>query len=412
MRKQFILLPLASVILAACTSNNPAPVVNASGNTELAPGVMQPVDNTGMIYSSGGWQSDIQSAPMPSSMNTPVQSMPQPIAIPQPMTSVPQPVTNPVITEPPQATTTTKVVKKTKTVEKKVDENFEIPRDANNAPLYSQIQKGFYDGSTYTVRKGDTMFLISYIVGKDVKEIAALNNMSEPYQLTVGQKIKTGKSATETVTVEEKVTIPVEPQVTYQQGANGTVYASDGNITGPVKAGVAANPTVKASAGTITATAGSADAAPSRAASTIKATDGTARQSQTTNTPAPSSSIKWQWPTNGRVISGFSSAEGGNKGLDIAGTKGQEVRAAAAGKVVYAGNALQGYGNLIIIKHNDDFLSAYAHNNTIDVDEQDTVKAGQKIATLGSSGTNTNKLHFEIRYKGKSIDPVRYLPKK
>lgn len=412
MRKQFILLPLASVILAACTSNNPAPVVNASGNTELAPGVMQPVDNTGMIYSSGGWQSDIQSAPMPSSMNTPVQSMPQPVAIPQPMTSVPQPVTNPVITEPPQATTTTKVVKKTKTVEKKVDENFEIPRDANNAPLYSQIQKGFYDGSTYTVRKGDTMFLISYIVGKDVKEIAALNNMSEPYQLTVGQKIKTGKSATETVTVEEKVTIPVEPQVTYQQGANGTVYASDGNITGPVKAGVAANPTVTASAGTITATAGSADAAPSRAASTIKATDGTARQSQTTNTPAPSSSIKWQWPTNGRVISGFSSAEGGNKGLDIAGTKGQEVRAAAAGKVVYAGNALQGYGNLIIIKHNDDFLSAYAHNNTIDVDEQDTVKAGQKIATLGSSGTNTNKLHFEIRYKGKSIDPVRYLPKK
>lgn len=412
MRKQFILLPLASVILAACTSNNPAPVVNASGNTELAPGVMQPVDNTGMIYSSGGWQSDIQSAPMPSSMNTPVQSMPQPIAIPQPMTSVPQPVTNPVITEPPQATTTTKVVKKTKTVEKKVDENFEIPRDANNAPLYSQIQKGFYDGSTYTVRKGDTMFLISYIVGKDVKEIAALNNMSEPYQLTVGQKIKTGKSATETVTVEEKVTVPVEPQVTYQQGANGTVYASDGNITGPVKAGVAANPTVTASAGTITATAGSADTAPSRAASTIKATDGTARQSQTTNTPAPSSSIKWQWPTNGRVISGFSSAEGGNKGLDIAGTKGQEVRAAAAGKVVYAGNALQGYGNLIIIKHNDDFLSAYAHNNTIDVDEQDTVKAGQKIATLGSSGTNTNKLHFEIRYKGKSIDPVRYLPKK
>lgn len=412
MRKQFILLPLASVILAACTSNNPAPVVNASGNTELAPGVMQPVDNTGMIYSSGGWQSDIQSAPMPSSMNTPVQSMPQPVAIPQPMTSVPQPVTNPVITEPPQATTTTKVVKKTKTVEKKVDENFEIPRDANNAPLYSQIQKGFYDGSTYTVRKGDTMFLISYIVGKDVKEIAALNNMSEPYQLTVGQKIKTGKSATETVTVEEKVTVPVEPQVTYQQGANGTVYASDGNITGPVKAGVAANPTVTASAGTITATAGSADTAPSRAASTIKATDGTARQSQTTNTPAPSSSIKWQWPTNGRVISGFSSAEGGNKGLDIAGTKGQEVRAAAAGKVVYAGNALQGYGNLIIIKHNDDFLSAYAHNNTIDVDEQDTVKAGQKIATLGSSGTNTNKLHFEIRYKGKSIDPVRYLPKK
>lgn len=415
MKKQFLLLPLVSAILVGCSSNNPAPVVNASGNPELTPGIMQPVDsNMGAINSSGGWQSDIQSAPMPSSMNTPVQAMPQPTSIPQPVAMVPQPVvTNPVITEqPPQPTTTTKIVKKTKTVEKKVNENFEIPRDANNVPMYSQIQKGFYDGSTYTVRKGDTMFLIAYIVGKDVKEIAVLNNMSEPYQLSVGQKLKTGKSATETITVEEKVTVPVEPQVTYQQGANGTTYASDGNITGPVKAGVAATPTVKATTGAVTAAAGNVATDPNRTATTIKAVDGTAAAPQTASTPAPSSSIKWQWPTSGRVISGFSSAEGGNKGLDIAGNKGQDVRAAAAGKVVYAGNALQGYGNLIIIKHTDDFLSAYAHNNTIEVDEQDNVKAGQKIATLGSTGTNTNKLHFEIRYKGKSVDPARYLPRK
>ncbi|AHG78909.1 Outer membrane antigenic lipoprotein B [Mannheimia varigena USDA-ARS-USMARC-1388] len=426
MKKQFILLPLVSAILAACSSNNPAPVVNASGNNELSPGVMQPVDtNMGAINSSGGWQSDIQSAPMPSSMNMPVQTIPQPVSTPQPIATVPQPViTNPVITEqPPQPTTTTKIVKKTKTVEKKVDQNFEIPRDANNAPMYNQIQKGFYDGSTYTVRKGDTMFLIAYIVGKDVKEIAALNNMSEPYQLNVGQKIKTGKSATETITVEEKVTVPVEPQITYQQGANGTTYASDGNITGPVKAGtgntdepITTNNGIRASAGTVsavTASAGTASQIENRTTSTIRATTASESPSSASNTTvAPASSIKWQWPTNGRVISGFSSAEGGNKGLDIAGSKGQDVRAAAAGKVVYAGNALQGYGNLIIIKHTDDFLSAYAHNNTIDVDEQDTVKAGQKIGTLGSTGTNTNKLHFEIRYKGKSVDPVRYLPRK
>ncbi|HHW7579517.1 Murein hydrolase activator NlpD precursor [Mannheimia haemolytica] len=426
MKKQFILLPLVSAVLAACSSNNPAPVVNASGNNELSPGVMQPVDvSAGAINSSGGWQSDIQSAPMPSSMNTtPVQTMPQLVSVPQPVATVPQPITNPVITEqPPQPTTTTKIVKKTKTVEKKVDQNFEIPRDANNAPMYNQIQKGFYDGSTYTVRKGDTMFLIAYIVGKDVKEIAALNNMSEPYQLSVGQKLKTGKSATETITVEEKVTVPVEPQITYQQGANGTTYASDGNITGPVKAGTAnadvtpVNNGIKATTATapaVTASVGTVNATEDRTASTIRATDGTAGGAvQSSNTvSAPASSIKWQWPTSGRVISGFSSAEGGNKGIDIAGNKGQDVRAAAAGKVVYAGNALQGYGNLIIIKHTDDFLSAYAHNNTIEVDEQETVKAGQKIATLGSTGTNTNKLHFEIRYKGKSVDPTRYLPRK
>lgn len=450
MKKQFILLPLASTVLVACSSNSPAPVVDALGNNELAPGIMQPVNNTNNI-NGGGWTSDIQSAPMPNTMGDNLAQNPQPtatnqsVAQPQPTASgsqavptTPQPeITNPVISEPAPPTTETKVVTKTKTVEKKVDQNFEIPRDTNNVPIYSQIQKGFYDGPTYTVRKGDTMFLIAYMVGKDVREIAALNNMSEPYQLTIGQKIKTGKPATETITVEETVTVPVEPKITYQQGANGTVYASDGNITGPVKAGTGtastattnvvktpaetATPTITASVGkvqptettpTIKATVGTVP--PKETTQTIKATAGTtASSSQSQNTTAaPSSSIQWQWPTNGRLISGFSAAEGGNKGLDIAGTKGQEVRAAAAGKIVYAGNALQGYGNLIIIKHNDDFLSAYAHNHTIDVKEQANVKAGQKIATLGSTGTNTNKLHFEIRYRGKSVDPARYLPKK
>ena len=126
---------------------------------------------------------------------------------------------------------------------------------------------------------------------------------------------------------------------------------------------------------------------------------------------APASSIRWVSPTAGRIVQGFSNSEGGNKGIDIAGQKGQDVRSAADGKVVYAGNALEGYGNLIIIKHSDDFLSAYAHNDRILVDEQDNVKAGQKIATMGSTGTSSNKLHFEIRYKGKSIDPTRYLPR-
>ncbi|SPZ21773.1 Murein hydrolase activator NlpD precursor [Providencia rettgeri] len=112
------------------------------------------------------------------------------------------------------------------------------------------------------------------------------------------------------------------------------------------------------------------------------------------------------------MIEGFSDAQGGNKGVDIAGSRGQAVLAAAPGKVVYAGNALRGYGNLIIIKHNDDYLSAYAHNDTLLVRDQQDVTAGQKIATMGSTGTSSVRLHFEIRYKGKSVNPLRYLPQR
>ncbi|EIS87623.1 murein hydrolase activator NlpD, partial [Yersinia pestis] len=139
--------------------------------------------------------------------------------------------------------------------------------------------------------------------------------------------------------------------------------------------------------------------------------------------PAPSSSVSdpasnggpvsgWRWPTDGKTIDSFSASEGGNKGIDIAGSRGQPILATASGRVVYAGNALRGYGNLIIIKHNDDYLSAYAHNDTMLVREQQEVKAGQKIATMGSTGTSSVRLHFEIRYKGKSVNPLRYLPQR
>lgn len=397
MKKSFLLLPLASLILTACGSNTPAPVVTADDG-ELPPGVMQPVAGTGATHQSYGWQNEVETAPMPNTMpayTPPPQPVyqPEPISTPQPVQPAPQPVAKPKLV-----------------VKKSVPQDFTIPRDENNAPIYSQIDKGFYNGESYTVRKGDTMFLIAYIAGKDVKEVAALNNMSEPYQLRVGQTLKLSKASpkpqptAQVQTEPQPAPKPIEPPVTYTQAANGTAYGSDGTVTGPVKAGTsntppAPRPVVTASVGTtpsVTATTGGVRASSGRDYS-----------------PAPAvSSLKWQWPTEGRVISGFSSSEGGNKGLDIAGSKGQAVKAAAGGRVVYAGNALQGYGNLIIIKHNDDFLSAYAHNDKIKVDEQDKVKAGETIATLGSTGTNSNKLHFEIRYQGKSVDPARYLPRR
>lgn len=132
------------------------------------------------------------------------------------------------------------------------------------------------------------------------------------------------------------------------------------------------------------------------------------------DTPAPVASrsgISWHWPATGKVVRGFSVAENGNKGIDISGKRGAPVKAAAAGTVVYAGNALRGYGNLIIIKHSDDYLSAYAHNDSIKVREQQKVKAGQLIAGMGSTDSDSVVLHFEIRYRGKSQNPASYLPK-
>lgn len=392
MKKSYLVLPLSALVLAACSSSGPAPVVSADGS-DLPPGVMQPVAGSGALDNgSYGWQTDVQQTDMPSTMNTPAPVYtPAPQPLPQPVYEAPVPQPLPAPTPVPTPKPAAKPAPK-----KQAPQDFTIPRDENNAPIYSQIDKGFYNGDSYTVRKGDTMFLIAYIAGKDVSEIAALNNMSEPYQLRVGQTLKLGNSANQSVSAPAPAPAPkpVEPEVTYTNAPNGTAYGSDGTVTGPVKAGAGTAPAPVRP--TVVATAGTAPA--------VKAT--------TSNEPAPvASSIKWQWPTQGRVISGFSSAEGGNKGLDIAGTKGQPVKAAAAGKVVYAGNALQGYGNLIIIKHNDDFLSAYAHNDSIKVEEQDNVKAGQTIATLGSTGTNSNKLHFEIRYHGKSVDPARYLPR-
>ena len=121
--------------------------------------------------------------------------------------------------------------------------------------------------------------------------------------------------------------------------------------------------------------------------------------------------LRWQWPTQGRVVRRFSESISGKQGVNISGRLGQPVTATARGKVVYSGNGLKGYGELVIIKHNETFLSAYAHNRKRVVKEGAVVSAGQKIAELGQTGTSTPVLHFEIRENGKPVDPLKYLPK-
>ncbi|RDE66376.1 murein hydrolase activator NlpD [Aggregatibacter segnis] len=394
MKKSFLLLPISIAVLAACSSNSPAPVESADGT--LSPGMMQPVDSPSM-GGNATWEPQIQQSSVPNSMNTPMpqapaQSAPQPNFQP---TYQPQPVQKPqpapAVQNKPQQTS----------------QDFTIPRNpTTNAPDYSQINKGFYKGNTYTVRKGDTMFLIAYISGLDVKELAALNNMKEPYNLSVGQTLKVSNGRSQSVAqavVAPQPQAPVqqpvssEPSVTYTPGANGTQYGSDGTITGPVKATAGGLPPV--------------NSAPVNQPVQVQNQPVVSQPIPQDNAPV-ASTIAWRWPTSGNVIQGFSSSDGGNKGIDIGGSRGQAVNAAAGGRVVYAGNALRGYGNLIIIKHNDDFLSAYAHNDSILVKDQQEVKAGQQIAQMGNTGTNDVKLHFEIRYKGKSVDPTRYLPRR
>ena len=408
MKKSFLLLPVSIAILTACSSNSPAPIENVDGT--LSPGVMQPVDNN----SSGTWQPEIQQNTMPSTMGS---SVPTGTQTPQPsFQPTYQPVQQPAATQPQPAPAP--VQPQTKTVTKTVSDctssgAINVPRNPNtNAPDYSQIQKGSYKGNTYKVNKGDTMFLIAYLTGMDVKDLASMNNMKEPYSLSVGQTLKISNCSTKTITttVPVKTTAsatpaaPAEPEVTYTPGANGTQIGSDGTVIGPIKSGVA---TGGASTPAFT------NNTPSTPVTTTTQVETTNNTPVNANVVAPvASNVAWQWPTQGNVIQGFSNSDGGNKGIDISGSRGQPVKAAASGRIVYAGNALRGYGNLIIIKHNDDFLSAYAHNDKILVSDQQEVKAGQEIAKMGSTGTNAVKLHFEIRYKGKSVDPVRYLPRK
>jgi len=128
------------------------------------------------------------------------------------------------------------------------------------------------------------------------------------------------------------------------------------------------------------------------------------------NTRSNSEVVAWAWPHSGSIVARFSDASVDGKGLDLSGSAGDAVLAAADGEVVYAGGGLQRYGNLLILKHNDHFLSAYAHNRSLLVKEGDVVGQGQKIAELGSSGIDRNMLHFEIRQDGKPVDPLLFLP--
>jgi lipoprotein NlpD len=223
----------------------------------------------------------------------------------------------------------------------------------------------------YTVRPGDTIMRIGLDTGQSWRDLARWNNLENPNVIEVGQVLRVVPPVGESVAVARPVT---------------------SSTVAPVA------PAPNAAASAPKAPPAVASIAPNSAPAPIP-------------TPAPGSDddIAWIWPTRGGpLLAGFDEAK--NKGIDIGGKAGDPVLAAADGRVVYAGAGLRGYGNLVILKHNNIYLTAYAHNQTLLVKEDQTVRKGQKIAEMGSSDADRVKLHFEIRRQGKPVDPTKYLP--
>ena len=223
----------------------------------------------------------------------------------------------------------------------------------------------------YTVRPGDTLIRISLDSGQNWRDIARWNNIENPNVIEVGQVLRVIPPAASATDVA--VARPVAPSV------------------------VVPTPVAPASA------ASAPRPAPPPSVASVPPVS-------PTPAPAGEEDLPWGWPTAGAATVVATFDEQRNKGLDIAGRPGEPVLASADGRVVYAGAGLRGYGNLIILKHNNTFLSAYAHNQTLLVKEDQTVRKGQKIAEMGSSDADRVKLHFEIRRQGKPVDPARYLP--
>lgn len=296
---------------------------------------------------------------------------------------------------------------------------------SENSSLQAEVQPY----NTYTVQKGDTFYSIAQSNGISQKDLAEWNNIQDPAAIQIGQQLRLSPpgqmdqpslyalpepglsppgrvaSATATAPPEAKPLVtgdrlktePKALKLPYSEQAVALLKGYDASpqaVVAKAEALMEKNPPAEASV-----------MPPSPAAAAALPTP-----------PPPSpvpefipagDQVEWIWPTKGKLLEGFSE---GTKGIDISGIPGQAVNASAAGKVVYSGGGLRGYGKLIIIKHNNTYLSAYAHNNKLLVKEGQTVVKGQKIAEMGSTDSSLVKLHFEIRKNGKPVDPLKHLP--
>ena len=262
----------------------------------------------------------------------------------------------------------------------------------------------------YTVKKGDTLYRIALEHGQEYKDVAAWNNITSPGSIKEGQVLRVAPPGAAPSVAGGVVAQPV---------GTGSVVESrplDGSGAMPVAGdGVTREPRggkepYSDEAYTRLARAGESAATPAVVAVASKPEPKPEVKPEPEPVATGPDDVAWQWPSSGKVIQPFN--ESGNKGIDFAGKSGDPVVAAAAGKVVYVGTGIRGFGQLLIVKHNATFLSAYAHNRKILVSEGQQVTRGQKVAEMGNTDSDMVKLHFEIRKQGKPIDPTDYLPKR
>jgi lipoprotein NlpD len=278
-------------------------------------------------------------------------------------------------------------------------------KPAAKAPSPAAAKEPDWRPATYTVQKGDTLFSIALEHGQDYRELAEWNGIQEPYVIRIGQVLRLSPPGGDGAV---PLALPTAPQAKPLPGAEAMLKTepkavkeaySDQALArleqGPGKPEAA--PAAKLQTATAETAKPEAKVPP---AAEAKAADDAA------NDP---DRVEWAWPASGKILANFND-NGNSKGLDIAGSLGQPVNAAAAGKVVHTGTTLRGYGKLIIIKHNKSYFSVYAHNSQILVKEGQTVMRGQKIAEMGDTDADRVKLHFEIRRLGKPVDPLKYLP--
>ena len=285
---------------------------------------------------------------------------------------------------------------------------------------------------TYTVKRGDTLRNIAQDKGVDTRALAAWNNIDNPNRLSVGQVLRlappsaaatdmpvpgpTDVSGPGVTTAPLRFSPPVtEAGSTAAAGAAGTSLPSprttDNFKSSPKIVKEPYSAEALQNFGKLAVAPAAIPPATASPSAAVRADEPASAPARALSPPVGGDDdhLDWMWPVKGKIVGAYS--ETANlKGIDIAGTAGTPVVASAAGKVVYADSGLRGYGKLVVIKHNETYLSAYAHNSKIVVKEGEAVKRGQKIAEMGSTDADSVKLHFEIRRLGKPMDPTRFLP--
>lgn len=294
------------------------------------------------------------------------------------------------------------------------------PTEERSAPLRNAaVQPATAAAGGYSVKRGDTLYRIALEHGLDYRDLAAWNGIAAPYTIREGQSLRvsaTAAAASEAPVQAKPVgsaplveSRPLDPQPNGGTAAAAVAAASaDGALKREPRAGK--EPYSDEAYARLNRVPEAAKAAEPVKPVEAVAPAAVAAAPAATAVAAGGDEVTWAWPTAGKLAAPFS--EAGSKGLDFSGKAGDPVLAAADGKVVYAGAGLRGYGELVIVKHNATFLSAYAHNRKILVREGQQVTRGQKIAEMGNTDADSVKLHFEIRKQGKPVDPAQFLPKR